>query len=85
VWFTACEAIANAHKHAAATSVHVHVHVDGTWLELCVADDGRGGADASGSGLQGVRDRVEALGGSLTVDERRAGGTELIARLPCGS
>lgn len=85
VWFTACEAIANAHKHAAATSVHVHVHVDGTWLELCVADDGRGGADASGSGLQGVRDRVEALGGSLIVDDRRVGGTELIARLPCGS
>ena len=50
-----------------------------------VSDDGVGGADLrGGSGLRGLRDRVEALGGTLEVDSREGAGTTLIARLPCG-
>jgi signal transduction histidine kinase len=50
-----------------------------------VADDGVGGADLrGGSGLRGLRDRVEALGGTLTVESREGAGTTLVARLPCG-
>jgi signal transduction histidine kinase len=52
-------------------------------LTLTVADAGRGGADTSGgSGLQGLFDRVEAVGGELTLSSPSAGGTRLTARLP---
>jgi two-component system, NarL family, sensor histidine kinase DesK len=47
-----------------------------------VEDDGRGGADASGSGLSGLRDRVTAVGGNLRVESVRGGGTRLAATLP---
>jgi len=50
---------------------------------LVVEDDGSGGADVSrGTGLRGLRDRLEALGGSLAVTDRVAGGTSLVATLP---
>ena len=52
-------------------------------LSLSVEDDGIGGADArSGSGLRGLRDRVEALGGQLSVGPRDGGGTVLVAIVP---
>ena len=52
-------------------------------LELEILDDGRGGADiAAGSGLRGLADRVEAIGGSLAVEARLSGGTRLVAVLP---
>jgi signal transduction histidine kinase len=58
------------------------VQVDGT-LELAVRDDGVGGADpAHGSGLTGLRDRVEALGGMIEITSRAGGGTSLFARIP---
>jgi signal transduction histidine kinase len=84
-WFVSCEAVANAQKHAGASCVRVDVAVDDGWLDLTVDDDGRGGADPRGSGLQGVRDRVEAAGGSLEVADRAGGGTRVHARLPCES
>ncbi len=53
-------------------------------LAVVVGDDGCGGADAEGSGLAGLRARVEALDGSLRVDSPEAAGTVLEVRLPCG-
>ena len=54
-------------------------------LVVEVADDGRGGADASGSGLSGLRARVEAVDGSLEVDSPSGAGTIIRASLPCAS
>lgn len=85
VWFVACEAVTNAQKHADATMIRIDVNAADGWLELLVEDDGRGGADRDGSGLQGIRDRAEAAGGSLELTEPRSAGTRIYARLPCGS
>ena len=52
-------------------------------LTLSVSDDGRGGASGRGTGLTGIADRVEALGGNLTMRSRRGQGTTLTAELPC--
>lgn len=85
-WFVACEAVANAAKHAAPSSVTVTVSTAagaGTgWLTVTVADDGRGGADPAGRGLQGLRDRAEAAGGTLGLHSPPGGGTVLTLRLP---
>ena len=51
-------------------------------LRVVIDDDGPGGADAGGRGLAGLRDRVAALDGRLTVEDRREGGTRLIAEVP---
>ncbi|MDA0183592.1 GAF domain-containing sensor histidine kinase [Solirubrobacter phytolaccae] len=82
IWFLVSEALTNAIKHAAATELRVRVtHVDDE-LYVAIADDGRGGACPSrGTGLQGLRARVEALGGSLEVRSPRGAGTALTARL----
>lgn len=84
-WFVACEAVTNAVKHSGASSVQVDVAVQGESLVLRVVDDGYGGADSSGGGLRGLNDRVEAVGGSLSVASSAAGGTCVEAVLPCGS
>jgi signal transduction histidine kinase len=54
-------------------------------LEIEVTDDGRGGADEQGSGLVGLRRRVEALDGTLAVQSPEGGPTTIRAELPCGS
>jgi signal transduction histidine kinase len=77
------EALANAAKHAGANRVVVDVREDGDELRVQVSDDGAGGADASGSGLRGLADRVAALGGELSVRSPRGGGTRVIATVPC--
>ena len=51
-------------------------------VQLRVRDNGRGGVSADGNGLSGMRDRVRELGGSLSVDSPRAGGTRLLIRVP---
>jgi signal transduction histidine kinase len=85
-YFVACEALANVGKYARATSVHVHVARRGDLAVIEIADDGVGGADdGKGSGLRGLADRVEALGGRLEVDSPVGRGTVLTAELPCGS
>jgi signal transduction histidine kinase len=85
-YFVACEALANVGKYARATSVHVHVARRGDLAVIEIADDGVGGADdGQGSGLRGLADRVEALGGRLEVDSPVGRGTVLTAELPCGS
>jgi signal transduction histidine kinase len=83
-YFVVSEALANAAKHARAGRVVIDVRPDGADLRVQVTDDGRGGADPTGSGLRGLADRVAAVGGELTVRSPSDGGTRIIARLPCG-
>ena len=83
-YFVASEALANVAKHAQASNVTITVTCADGWVRLEVADDGIGGADASrGSGLSGLRDRVEALDGHLDVTSAPAVGTTLRAEFPC--
>jgi len=83
-YYIVAEALTNASKHARATRVRVNVNrSDGNAL-VEVADDGVGSADQRrGSGLRGLRDRVEALGGELGLESPAGAGTTLTARLPC--
>lgn len=78
-----CEAITNAVKHADATRIEVEVSAAGGAVVVRVGDDGRGGADPDGSGLRGIADRAEAVGGSLRVEDRAGGGTTVTGELPC--
>jgi signal transduction histidine kinase len=82
-YFVASEGVTNAAKHAGAATVWITAaHLDGD-LVVEVADDGIGGADSeAGSGLRGLADRVEALGGGLLVSARPEGGTRLRAEIP---
>jgi signal transduction histidine kinase len=82
-YFAAAEALANVHKHAAASSARVEIAEKDGQLVVWVADEGRGGADpAAGSGLVGLTDRLEALGGSLRVESAAGAGTTLVAAIP---
>ena len=82
-YFVCAEALANAAKYAAASTVHMAVRAGPAAITVEIADDGLGGADASrGSGLRGLADRVEALGGTFAVESPPGGGTRLIAVLP---
>jgi signal transduction histidine kinase len=81
-YFVIAEALANVAKHAGASGAQVRVHpYDGT-LEIDVRDDGVGGAHLGGHGLVGLKDRVEALGGRLTLDSAPGNGTHLHVALP---
>jgi signal transduction histidine kinase len=83
-YFVASEALANAAKHSHASEVRLSAARREAVLVLVVADDGIGGAAAGGgSGLRGLADRVEALGGRLTVSSPPGRGTTLRAELPC--
>jgi GAF domain-containing protein len=82
-YFVASEALANAAKHSEASRIDVSLERRDGSLVLSVRDDGVGGADAArGSGIVGLNDRVEALGGSFGVDSRPGKGTQIVARLP---
>jgi signal transduction histidine kinase len=82
-YYLIAEALTNVTKYAEASSVRVRVAVDGASVLVEVSDDGVGGADpAGGSGLRGLADRVEALGGSLEVASPAGSGTTLRARIP---
>jgi signal transduction histidine kinase len=83
-YFVASEALANAAKHSHASNVRLSASKEDGVLMLEVADDGIGGAAAGGgSGLRGLADRVEALGGRLTVSSPPGRGTTLRAEIPC--
>jgi signal transduction histidine kinase len=85
-YFVASEAITNAAKHASPSRVHVQAWRENGVLNLVVVDDGLGGARiGSGSGLQGLLDRVEAHGGTLRLHSPRGQGTRLEVELPCES
>ncbi|HZN88495.1 MAG TPA: histidine kinase [Thermoleophilaceae bacterium] len=84
-YFIASEGLTNAVKHSGASTVEVSAARQDGRLVISVSDDGAGGADsAGGSGLRGLRDRVEAHGGTLRVESRAGAGTTLTAELPCG-
>jgi signal transduction histidine kinase len=86
VYFACSEALANVAKHARATHVDIQVRSCDGMLRVVIADDGIGGADRlAGSGLSGVADRVEALGGRLAVDSPAGRGTQLLAEIPVTS
>jgi signal transduction histidine kinase len=85
LWFVTCEALTNAIKHARPSSVEVRLVEVDHCLHLAIDDDGRGGADPSGSGLSGLVDRIEAVGGRLRVGPRAGGGTSVEAVVPCAS
>jgi signal transduction histidine kinase len=84
-YFVVSEALANAAKHARASEAHVDVETAGSLLHVSIRDDGVGGADpARGSGLIGLTDRVQALGGTLTVLSPPGEGTTIRVELPLG-
>ncbi|WP_053227475.1 GAF domain-containing sensor histidine kinase [Solirubrobacter soli] len=85
LYFVAVEALTNVAKYAGARTAELTLRAGDGWAEIAIADDGRGGACAeNGSGLRGLGDRVEALGGRLTVTSATGEGTTVRARLPVG-
>jgi signal transduction histidine kinase len=77
------ETLANAAKHSGASIVEVDVTIDGGVLRVCIRDDGCGGADpARGSGIVGLRDRAEALGGRMTLSSSTGKGTSVVVEIP---
>jgi signal transduction histidine kinase len=85
VYYVAAEALANVVKHAGASAASVDVTRPAGQVVLIVADDGVGGAQMDrGSGLLGLADRVEALGGRLRLTSPPGGGTVVRAEIPCG-
>ncbi|MEV0158259.1 histidine kinase [Micromonospora sp. NPDC050686] len=83
LYFVACEAITNATKHARATLIIIEIEARDTTIEMRVRDDGIGGADPHGSGLQGLARRVTALDGQFAVHSPPGGPTTIRAELPC--
>ena len=84
-YYVVSESLTNVAKHAHAASASVEVARRNRHLVVEVIDDGIGGADTErGSGLRGLADRVEALGGRLRIWTPRGGGTRVRAELPCG-
>jgi signal transduction histidine kinase len=82
VYFVVAEALTNAAKHACCNHVHVGVRVEDGSAAVEVRDDGVGGADpAAGSGLRGLADRVNALGGRLEIESTAGEGTMVRARI----
>ena len=84
-YFLVSEALTNAAKHSHGSELRVRAISDGSRLRLEVRDDGIGGAaPAGGSGLRGLADRIEALGGRFTVSSPPGRGTTVDAEIPCG-
>lgn len=82
-YYVVAETLTNTTKHAEASRIDVTVELRDGRLWVCVRDDGVGGADpARGSGLEGLKDRIEAFGGTMTLDSPSGGGTTLVAQLP---
>jgi signal transduction histidine kinase len=83
VYYVTSEALANAAKHAQASCIEVSLATSDGSLLLSIRDDGVGGAEPGrGSGLVGLQDRIEALGGTITVDSPPGGGTSILVTLP---
>ena len=83
-YYVVSEALTNAARHSGANVVSIELERVGQGLRVAVSDDGRGGADADGgTGIQGLADRVAALGGRLAVDSLDGSGTRIEVVLPC--
>ena len=84
-YFVLTEALANVVKHAGATIARVRLGLDDGRVRLDVEDDGVGGASIeAGSGLRGLADRVEAIGGTISISSPPGRGTRVWAEVPCG-
>jgi signal transduction histidine kinase len=82
-YYVVSEALTNAAKHARASVVHVDLEADEVSVRLSIRDDGVGGADpAGGSGLLGLTDRVQAIGGTLEIASPVGNGTSLRVTIP---
>jgi len=85
-YFVTCEGLANVAKHAQASRASVCISQRNGLVEVEISDDGIGGAQPlENSGLSGLADRVEALGGRLRVESPAGGGTSIRAEIPCAS
>jgi signal transduction histidine kinase len=84
-YYVVAEALTNAAKHARASLVTLNVDVDDVRVRISVADDGIGGVNPCGSGLIGLKDRVEALGGHMHITSAHGQGTTLRAEIPCAA
>jgi signal transduction histidine kinase len=84
-YFTVAEALTNAVKHAQAHSAKVRLWRENGRLRIEVRDDGRGGADSAGHGLDGLHKRLAALDGTLAIASPNGGPTVLYAEVPCAS
>lgn len=85
-YFAVAEGLTNAVKHGRASSASVTLHLEDGHLNVEVSDDGVGGATPRpGSGIGGLRDRVDAMGGQLTILSPEGAGTRLKVVVPCGS
>jgi signal transduction histidine kinase len=85
-YYVVSEALANAAKHAQASVVKVELRTHDARLQLAIQDDGIGGADVNhGSGLLGLRDRIEALGGTQLLTSPAGRGTTLLIEIPLPS
>jgi signal transduction histidine kinase len=84
-YYIVSEGLTNATKHARASAVRVVISAPDELLLLSISDDGIGGADARrGSGLTGLRDRVESIGGTLEISGGAGDGTSILAKIPIG-
>jgi signal transduction histidine kinase len=84
-YFVVAESLANIADRSGADHAQVEIERRGDTLSVEIADDGRGGAaESRGTGLQGLRDRVEAIGGTFGVESPEGGGTRICAALPAG-
>jgi signal transduction histidine kinase len=81
LYYAVSESLTNAVKHSDASALSVGI-TSGEKLRASIVDDGVGGADANGSGLVGLRDRVEALGGRFALDSPPSGRTKISIELP---
>jgi signal transduction histidine kinase len=82
-YYVVSETLTNAAKHARASVVEVDAETSGRTLRVSVRDDGAGGADpARGSGLTGLKDRIEALGGTFSLHSPASAGTTVSCELP---
>jgi signal transduction histidine kinase len=82
-YYVVSEALTNAAKYSRATVVHIDVETPDDVLRVAVRDDGLGGADPTrGSGLLGLKERAEAIGGTITLHSPRGAGTSLHVELP---
>ena len=85
-YFIVCEALANVARHSGATRASVRIRRESDRLRIVIGDDGVGGADpALGTGLLGLADRVDALGGVIGIDSPHGGPTSIEVEIPCGS
>ena len=85
IYYTVSEALTNVAKYAHADAVRVGLTLDATTLRLRIADNGIGGADPSrGSGLVGLKERIESLGGTMKIISPFGGGTSLLIDIPVG-